>query len=119
MSGSWWVLAAYSLLYLLIALSLGLLISALAKTQRVAMMMALLATLLPTLILSGFVFPQRSMPLPLQWFGKLIPATYYLVVIRGVLLKGRAWFPVEGGVMLGMVVFFLGVAVLRFRTRLT
>jgi ABC-2 type transport system permease protein len=118
MVGSWFVLAAYTLIYLLIALSLGLLISTLAKTQRIAMMAALLSTLLPTLILSGFIFPQASMPLPLRVIGRFIPATYYLTVIRGIMLKGRAWFPFEAAVMLGMVVLFLGAAVRRFRTRL-
>jgi ABC-2 type transport system permease protein len=118
MNGSWIALAAYSLLYLLVALSLGLLISSLARTQRVAMMAALTATLLPTLLLSGFVFPRSSMPVPLQWLGQIVPATYYLTVIRGIMLKGEAWFPVEGGVLAGMAVLILGAAAARFRTRL-
>jgi ABC-2 type transport system permease protein len=118
MQGSWWVLAGYSLLYLLIALSLGVFISSIAGSQRVAMMAALLATLLPTLILSGFIFPRSSMPFALRCVGRIVPATYYLVVIRGVMLKGRAWFPLEAGVMAGMVVVFLAAAVSRFRTRL-
>ena len=118
MEGSWWVLAAYSLIYLGIALALGLLISALASTQRVAMMTALVATLLPTFILSGFVFPHSSMPVILQWIGRIIPATYYLIILRAIMLKGRAWFPVEGGVMVGMGVLLMSLAVARFRTRL-
>ncbi len=118
MRGSWWLLAGYSLIYLLIALALGLLISAVTKTQRVAMMIALVTTLLPTLILSGFVFPLASMPLPLRMIGRIIPATYFLEVIRGIMLKGRMWFPVQGGVMLGMAVLLLGMAGRRFRTRL-
>lgn len=118
MHGSWLVLGLYTLLYLLIALSLGLLISTLAKTQRIAMMAALLATLLPTLLLSGFIFSRSAMPLPLRMIGRLIPATYYLVVIRGVLLKGKAWFPLETGVMAAMAFLFFAAAVQRFRTRL-
>ncbi|MFH1679293.1 MAG: ABC transporter permease, partial [Candidatus Eisenbacteria bacterium] len=118
MNGSWWALAGYSFLYLLVALSLGLFISSLARTQRVAMMAALTATLLPTLLLSGFVFPRASMPAPLRWIGQIVPATYYLVVIRGVMLKGRAWFPLEGAVMAGMAVLILRASVARFRTRL-
>ncbi len=118
MAGSWWVLALYSLIYLFIALALGLLISAVANTQRVAMMVALVATLLPTLILSGFIFPRASMPPALQAFGYLIPATYYVEVIRGIMLKGRAWFPFQGGVMVGMGAVLMMMAVRRFGTRL-
>lgn len=118
MAGSWAVLAVYSLVYLLIALSLGLLISALAGTQRVAMMLALVATLLPTLLLSGFIFPLASMPVPLRLVSRLIPATYYLGVIRSVMLTGRAWFPAEAGAMVAMALVLMGMAVRRFRTRL-
>ncbi|MFH1143644.1 MAG: ABC transporter permease, partial [Candidatus Eisenbacteria bacterium] len=118
MRGSWWALAGYSFVYLSIALGLGLLISTLARTQRVAMTMALVATMLPTIILSGFVFPLASMPSALQAIGHLIPATYYLPVIRGIMLTGRAWYPIEGGVMTGMAVLVLALAVRRFGTRI-
>jgi len=118
MAGSWAVLAGYSLLYLLVALALGLLISAVARTQRVAMMMALVATLLPTLLLSGFMFPLASMPWPLRIVSRIIPATYYLEVIRGVILKGRAWYPFQGAVMLGMAFLIMALAVRRFAARL-
>ncbi len=118
MRGSWLVLAGYSFIYLMIALGLGLVISAISKTQQVAMMLALVATLLPTMLLSGFVFAHSSMPLVLQWVGKIIPATYYLVVVRGVMLAGRSWFPLELGVMIGMAVVLLTVAVKRFKVRL-
>jgi len=118
MEGSWLALAGYSLLYLIIALALGLLVSTAVQTQQVAMMLAMILTLLPTLLLSGFIFSQSSMPLILQWIGRLIPATYYLRVIRGVMLVGRSWFPLEGGVMLAMAVGLMGLAVRRFKVRL-
>ena len=118
MRGSVLALAGYSLLYVLISLALGLLISALVKTQRVAMMLALTLTMLPAMILSGFIFPVRSMPLPLQGLAHLIPATYFLTVIRGIMLVGRNWYPLEGGVMLAMAVGLLVVAARRFGTRL-
>ena len=60
-----------------------------ADTQQVAMMMALFATLLPTLMLSGFIFPLDSMPVALQYISKIIPATYFLEIVRGVMLKGN------------------------------
>jgi ABC-2 type transport system permease protein len=118
MNGSWWVLAGYSLLFVLISLALGLLISTIASTQRVAMMVALLATFLPSLILSGFVFAQASMPLVLRALGQAIPATHYLTVIRGVMLVGTAWYPVQGGVMLAMLIVLLAVSTRKFRVTL-
>jgi ABC-2 type transport system permease protein len=118
MEGSWLVLTAYSLEYLMIALAFGLLISAIAKTQQIAMMMALLATLLPSLILSGFLFAIESMPVALRVIAHIIPATYYLRVIRGVMLAGRTWFPLEGGLMLLMAVGLMALAVRRFKSRL-
>ena len=107
-----------ALLYVLIALALGLLISALVRTQRVAMMLALVITMLPAMILSGFIFPVRSMPPPLQVVAHLIPATYFLRVIRGIMLVGRNAYPLEGGVMLVMAVGLLSLATHRFKGHL-
>ena len=118
MVGSWWVLAGYSIIFVTIALSLGLLISTLARTQQVAMMYALLITVLPTIILSGFIFPVSSMPPALRGLAYIIPAYYYQTVIRGIMLKGVSWFPVEGGVMLLMAVLFIVAASKRFRMRI-
>lgn len=86
--GSLPLLLVVSFLYLLASLSLGLLYSTVARTQQLAILLAMLTTLLPTILLSGFVFPVRSMPLPLQFVSNLIPATHFLVVIRGIYLKG-------------------------------
>lgn len=118
MRGSWGALAGYSFLYLMVALGLGLLISTVARSQRVAMTVALVATMLPTIILSGFVFPFASMPWPLQALGRVIPATYYLPIIRGIMLTGRAWYPLEGAVLAGMAVLLLALSIRRFGTRL-
>lgn len=117
MNGSWWILAAYGLEYVTVALSLGLLISTVAKTQQVAMMAALMGTMLPAMMMSGFVFPIASMPTLLQWIAHLVPATYFLRIIRGVMLKGEAWFPFEAGVLALMAMLILTVAVKRFRGR--
>lgn len=87
--GSLLLMLGGALLYVFVALALGLLISTRAKTQQVAMMMALFASLLPTLMLSGFIFPVDSMPVVLQFISKIIPATYFLKIIRGVMLKGN------------------------------
>jgi ABC-2 type transport system permease protein len=118
MRGSILALTGYSLLYVMISLAIGLLISALVKTQRVALLLALSMTMLPALILSGFIFPVRSMPLPLQGVAHLIPATYFLRIIRGIMLVGRDWYPLEGGVMLIMAIGLLTLATRRFGTKL-
>lgn len=118
MAGSWWVLAAYSLLFVLIALALGLLVSSVAQTQRVAMFAALMATFLPTMLLSGFIFAHASMALPLRVLGKVIPATHYLIIVRGIMLKGELWFPKELLIMTAMLIVLVVGATRRFRETL-
>lgn len=85
--GSVALLLFVSFLYLVASLSLGLLFSTIAKTQQLAILLAVLTTLLPTILLSGFVFPIRSMPLFLQFISNFVPATHFLIVIRGIYLK--------------------------------
>jgi ABC-2 type transport system permease protein len=82
------LLALLSLIYVFVALSFGLLFSTVANTQQIAMFMTLMATVLPTMMLSGFIFPVASMPLLLRWLSHIVPATYYLDIIRGIMLKG-------------------------------
>jgi len=74
--------------FLLCGLGMGLLISTIASTQQVAFMLAIITTMLPTFILSGFIFPIRNMPVFVQAVTYLIPARFFLVVLRGVMLKG-------------------------------
>jgi ABC-2 type transport system permease protein len=87
-AGSAAALMLYCLLYLFTALALGILISTLVSTQQVAMMLSLMVTLLPSIMLSGFVFPIASIPRVLQFVSYAIPATHFLVIVRGVMLKG-------------------------------
>jgi ABC-2 type transport system permease protein len=88
MRGSWLLLLAALALFLVGALGLGLLISSVAETQQVAFQLALLASFLPTLMLSGFIFPIASMPQLLQAITRVVPARYFLTALRGILLKG-------------------------------
>lgn len=118
MNGSIWVLAAYCLLFVLIALSVGLLISALAGSLRVAMMAAIMATMLPTMILSGFMFPVASMPRALQWICNALPPTHFLVILRGIMLKGEYWYPLPTAVLAGEAILLMALAVRSFRLRL-
>ena len=88
MRGSWTLLLAAVSLFLLGALGLGLLISSAAETQQVAFQLAMLASFLPTFMLSGFIFPIASMPRFLQTITYAIPARYFLTALRGIVLKG-------------------------------
>jgi ABC-2 type transport system permease protein len=84
------LLLLLSILYIFTALSLGLMISTMVNTQQVAMMFTMAITLLPTIMLSGFIFPLKSMPVILQYISYLVPAKYFLVIIRGIMLKGNS-----------------------------
>ncbi|MEP6917507.1 MAG: ABC transporter permease [Acidobacteriota bacterium] len=90
MRGNWAALALAVSLFLLGALATGLLISTVADTQQLAFQIALLISLLPTIMLSGFIFPIGSMPRALQFVTYIVPARYFLVALRGILLKGTA-----------------------------
>lgn len=86
--GSWLVFFGCSMLFLIVVLSLGYFISVTAKSQLGACQMALLATFLPTFLLSGFVFPIDQMPVVVQWVTAVLPARYYVTILRNVFLKG-------------------------------
>lgn len=88
MRGNWLTLGAVLSIYLLGALATGLLVSTIADTQQLAFQVALLVSLLPTLMLSGFIFPIASMPPFLQVVTHVVPARYFLVALRGIVLKG-------------------------------
>jgi len=86
--GSYPLLLLTMVLFLLGALGQGILISTVTRTQQVAFMVSVLTTLLPTFILSGFVFPLRNMPVVIQGIAHLVPAQYFLVALRAIILKG-------------------------------
>jgi ABC-2 type transport system permease protein len=86
--GSLLLLLVEGLLFILVSLSLGILISARTTSQRVAMMGALVGTMLPTMLLSGFIFPLESMPWPLRAISMVVPARWFVLVARGIMLKG-------------------------------
>ncbi len=86
--GSALLLIGSSVVYISAALSIGILISTVAKTQLVAMLLASTATLMPSVMLSGFVFAIKNMPVPLQYLSNIIPAKHFVIILRGVMLKG-------------------------------
>jgi ABC-2 type transport system permease protein len=117
MRGSWFVLLAVISLFLVGALGLGLFISSLAETQQVAFQIALLSSFLPTLMLSGFIFPIASMPQFLQIVTRIVPARYFLVALRGIVLKGTgpAVFWADLVALAVFAFLILGLASLRLR----
>lgn len=119
LQGDLLLLLGLSIVYIYCALGIGLFISSIAKSQQVAMMAALVATIMPSILLSGFLFPIFSMPAPIRAVTYLIPARYYLEIIRGILLKsstfGVLWAP---ALMLALIGTLLAVvAAFRFKTR--
>jgi ABC-2 type transport system permease protein len=118
-AGSRLLLLAFGLIYVSAALSIGILISSLVKTQQVAMMFALVTTLLPSVMLSGLIFAIRNMPPLLQGLAHIVPAKYFVTIIRGIMLKGAgpeilAW---QGLILLILMLVLMAVAAKRFNTR--
>lgn len=91
LQGSLLVLTLCSMLYLLVAVGLGLLISSVSKNQFLASQIALLASFMPSLMLSGFLFDLRNVPLAARLVGQLLPATYFMELIRTLFLAGNVW----------------------------
>jgi ABC-2 type transport system permease protein len=113
------LLLGLSILYIYCALGIGLFISSMAPTQQIAMMAALIATILPSIILSGFLFPIFSMPAPIRALTAIVPAKYYMKIIRGILLKSSEFsaLKTEALFLVLLGTFFLLLAIARFRTR--
>jgi ABC-2 type transport system permease protein len=88
MRGDWFALGLVIAVFLVGALGTGLLVSTMADTQQVAFQLAMVIAFLPTFMLSGFIYPIASMPTVLQWVTTIVPARYFLVALRGIVLKG-------------------------------
>jgi ABC-2 type transport system permease protein len=118
--GSLPLLLGEGLLFILVSLSLGILISARTSSQRVAMLGALVGTMLPTMLLSGFIFPLESMPWPLRAISVVVPARWFVLVARSIMLKGVGlsylWRP--SLVLLAMAVLLLAASTRAFHERL-
>jgi ABC-2 type transport system permease protein len=107
--GSVWVLAGVSMLYLLVALGIGLLISSAVKSQFVASQVTLLVTFMPAMMLSGFLFDLRSMPAPVRVITYALPARYYVALLQTVFLAGDVWAVIvpNASVLVGMAAVLL------------
>jgi ABC-2 type transport system permease protein len=114
-----WILAV-STLYILLALSLGLLISNIAKTQLVALLLSAMVLLMPVVMLSGMMFPVESMPQVLQWLSAVVPPRYYISAMRKLMIMGVGISEVmhEVIILLAMTAVLLTIALKKFNTRL-
>jgi len=107
--GSLMLLLAVSFIYVLTTVGIGLLVSTVTGSQLAAMLLALIVTLMPSFLFSGFLFPVFTMPLVLQLYSQLFPASYFLEISRGIVLKGAGlgslWLPVVLLIVYTLAVF--------------
>jgi ABC-2 type transport system permease protein len=118
--GSFWLLLLDSILFIMTSLSIGLLLSINAKTQQAAMMNSLMGMMLPTMLLTGFLFPIENMPLALQWLSNLVPSRWYFICVKRIMLEGLGFTSVwrETLILAGMSLALLTISLRRFKTRL-
>lgn len=118
--GSLALLLAECLLFVVTALALGILISTRTDSQQIAMMISLMGLMLPTILLSGFIFPIESMPKLLQWLSNIIPAKWFIIILKNIMLKGVGLGYVwkESLILFGMTLFFIVASVRNFKIRL-
>lgn len=118
--GSLLLLLAETTLFIITALSLGILISTVTSSQQVALMVSLMGLMLPTILLSGFLFPIENMPLALRIISHVVPARWFVVVIKNIMLKGSGFFMIwkETLILIAFTVFFIGLSIKNYKIRL-
>ena len=119
-NGSLLLLVGVSVLYALVALCLGLLISTIADTQQAAMLISAVVLMLPIILLSGMMFPIENMPVVVQVISNIVPAKWYIIAVKDIMIKGLGFGSVlqEVGVLVLMAVVLIGLSVKRFKIRL-
>lgn len=118
--GSLVLLLAESILFIAMALSLGILISTVSNSQQMAMMLSMFALMLPTMLLSGFIFPIENMPSWLQALTLMMPPRWFIVIIKGIMVKGTglAFIWKETLIIIGMAALFIVLSIRNFKIRL-
>lgn len=119
-AGNLVLLIVESLLFILMSLALGILISTISKTQQQAMLLSMFALMLPTILLSGFIFPVENMPILLQYLSHIMPSKWFIIIVKNIMLKGTGilYFWKETLIILAMTLFFIGMSVKKFKIRL-
>jgi len=118
--GSLFLLGVESVLFIITSLALGILISTVSATQQTAMMISLMGLMLPVILLSGFIFPITSMPVPLQVISNIIPAKWFIIIIKAIMLKGvgLSFIWKETLILSSMTLFFMGLSIRKYKIRL-
>ena len=118
--GSLVLLLTESMLYILMSLSFGILISAISKTIQQAIFISFLGLMLPTILLSGFIFPIENMPKAYDWVSAILPPRYFILIIKNIMIKGTGFLYVwkETLILIVMTVVFIGLSVRNFKVRL-
>jgi ABC-2 type transport system permease protein len=118
--GSLPLLLAVSTLFIITCLALGILISIQTDSQQVAMLISLMGMMLPTLMLSGFMFPIENMPAPLQVISNIIPAKWYYIIVKSIMIKGAGFVAIwkETMILLGITLVFFAISIKKFNIRL-
>jgi len=120
MVGNLVLLLAESLLFIVMALALGIFISTVANSQQTAMLLSMFALLLPSILLSGFIFPIKNMPEILQYISQLMPPKWFVIIIKNIMIKGNGIESIwkETLIIIGFTVLFIGLSVKKFKIRL-
>ena len=118
--GSLALLLAESMLYILMSLSLGILISTVSSTMQQAIFISLVGMMMPTVLLSGFIFPTRNMPGIYDWISSILPPRYFIVIIKSIMIKGTGFLYIwkESLILIIMTLIFIGLSVRNFKIRL-
>lgn len=119
-NGSLLLLYAVSAVFIITALSLGLLISNATGSQQTAMLISLMGMLIPTLLFTGFMFPIENMPLPLQIISNVLPSKWYYIMIKSIMIKGLGFSAIwkETVILISMTAILLGLSLKKFNIRL-
>lgn len=120
-NGSVFLLLAETILFIILALSLGIFISTVSNNQQTAMMLSMFALMLPTILLSGFIFPIENMPKVLQWLSLIMPPRWFITIIKAIMLKGSgiAYFWKETLILIVMTTVFILASIKKFKIRLS
>ena len=119
-NGSYFLFFAVSSLFILTALSIGLLISNSTDSQQTAMLISLMGMLIPTMLFTGFMFPIENMPIPLQVVSNIVPSKWYYLIAKSIMIKGLGFAAIwkETLILFGMTIVLLGISFKKFKIRL-
>jgi ABC-2 type transport system permease protein len=118
--GSLILLLAECMLYILMSLSLGILISTVSKSMQQAIFISLIGIMLPTVLLSGFIYPIENMPKVYDYISSILPPRYFIIIIKEIMIKGTGIFFIwkETLILIFMTLVFIGLSVRNFKIRL-